>query len=182
MSEESSDKKPDQPQAGDAPAPEPPKKKSVSGGAVIILVLGVVAVLAGTFYAAEIKNFVTLQPWSKGGPLDYVDELAEALRSRDRAKVEALAPEIQLPGEEGPITEVKGDASPMAPALPVAKVTPTSPAAEGRVIYDYRPKRGHLTIYLPAEGGGYVSMMVKPIDGQWQAFMVGNVAQPPAEK
>ena len=92
MPEDNVQKTPEKSESPQAPqaAPAPPKKKGLSGGAIIILVIGVIAVVAGTFYAAEIKHRWILQPWNKSAPMAVIEAATQALQSRDKEALQSV--------------------------------------------------------------------------------------------
>lgn len=158
--------KSESPQAPQA-APAPPKKKGLSGGAIIILVIGVIAVVAGTFYAAEIKHIWILQPWNKSAPMAVIEAATQALQSHDKEALQSVGPGLVVIDQDGVITAVKP--GPQAQRdLPVESVSPSGSASEAVLRYDYRPVKGFLNAYLPTEDGSWVRMTLRREKGVWQ--------------
>lgn len=172
------DKAQETPEQGVEAPPEaaPPRKRGVSGGAIAALVIGVVVVVAVTFYAAEIKHFFVLQPWSKAAPLAVVESASQALKNRDKAALLAVGPSLPVVGEET-LEGVKP--GPQAQrTVSVEELTPVGGAADAVLQYDYRPMKGFVAAYLPTASGEWVSMTLKREKGEWQVTSISLGSAP----
>ncbi len=185
MPEDNVQETPEQAESTESPrapqaAPAPPRKRGVSGGAIIFLVIGVIAVVAGTFYSAEIKHILTMQPWDKSAPMAVIETATQALQNRDKEALLSVGPSLPVIDEDGVITAVKP--GPQAQRnLPVESLSPSGSASEAILKYDYRPVKGFLNAFLQTEDGGWVSMTLKREKGVWQVTALGVEPGPPTE-
>jgi len=147
----------------------PAKRPGVSRGAVIALVVGLVALLPLLYFSEVIVGAVRLQAWSKAGAISAVKEFVQAVESGDEARVQAFAGPtgILCTVADGRITAVKTDAkAAQKPSIPTEKLIPTSyePDADSRYIFSMKPPV--LVLVLPAPGGR-ISFDVTRTDGKW---------------
>jgi len=159
-----------------APKAPPKKKAGLSKGAVATLIIGVIVVVAVTFYAGEIKWCMKLQPWNKAAPCAVVNRFQEALKNGDvpTAK-ELLGGERATVNVEGTrITAVKpAESAPQMPPVDASKVIIAGKASSGQVKFEIAAVRGSASITAKSEQGKDVTfVLTKSKEGQWYLIQV----------
>jgi hypothetical protein len=136
------------PSAAPAPAPAAPaKRRGVSAGAVIVLVIGLVAMLAVGWYAQEIKAYYKLQIWNKKAPLVPIEAFGKALQANDATALEAVSPGIAIEQANGVISTIK---PPHAPAQ--------MPPREAKTCMPKLPANATAYRFVPVQETEYVTV------------------------
>jgi hypothetical protein len=146
-----------------------PRKRGVSLGAVITLVVGCAIVFPTLYYWKDLSGLFQLQAWSKAGPRQAVDRFGEALRSGDAAAMEGMVAESMIAivkSPDGAIQGFKSKLAPMAPVVSVEAATPLGPAAGAAV--KYRVVDVPLAMLsVPNAVGGTANYSVTRRGGRW---------------
>lgn len=140
----------------------------ISKGAIVILVVGIVAVILGTYFAGEIQNFIALRAWSTGAARAAAGRLVEAIKNADLETVKGLCgPDVKVGEAEGQLTGI-GQAGPMAPPpIPIALLIPTEGVDKATISFDIPPPRGTALITIAGPEGRTIRYHLKPSKGKW---------------
>jgi len=140
----------------------------VSRGAVVVLIVGLVAVILVTYFTAEIQNFVALRAWSKGSARAAASRLIEGIRNRDLATVKGMCgDEVKVGEAEGKLTGL-GQAGQMAPPpIPIASVTPAEEVGKAEISFEIRPPKGTALVTIAGPEGRTIKYHLKPVKGKW---------------
>lgn len=153
-------------------------------GAILLLVVGVICVLAGGFYSHEVKSFLTLTPWSRGEPKEAIGGLMAGLEARDPAQVRACIDEetILVVEEAGRVTALRaGGASMKNPSnpVPVERLLPASPDS-ATFRYDLSAPTPGLEVRVPCANGCSLDLTLNRRTGGWRVAKFG-LTDPNAE-
>ncbi|HQK93335.1 MAG TPA: hypothetical protein PLD23_07505 [Armatimonadota bacterium] len=140
----------------------------ISKGAVAVLVIGIVAVILGTYFAGEIQNFVALRAWSTGAARAAAGRLVEAMKNRDLETVKGLCgPDVKVGEAEGQLTGI-GQAGPMAPPpIPIDLLLPSESVDQATISFDIPPPRGTALVTIAGPEGRTIKYHLKPTKGKW---------------
>lgn len=140
----------------------------ISKGAIVVLVVGIVAVILGTYFAGEIQNYVALRAWSTSAARAAAGRLVEAIKSGDLQTVKGLCgPDVKVGEAEGRLTGI-GLAGPMAPPpIPIALLIPSESVDQATISFDIPPPRGTALITIAGPEGRTIKYHLKPSKGKW---------------
>jgi len=160
---------PPDPPATPAPPPVlPAQKRGVSPAAVVVLVVGVVCVLLGTYYAAEVRGFFGIKPWNKTAPKAFVAQYVAAMRAEDAATVKSLTGgSVQVIDEGGRLTKLK-TGGPMAPARPATDYLPSGDPNQGTVSFRVTATQAFALVGVSAADGKTLEFKVSAEKGGWK--------------
>jgi len=155
----------------------PARRPAVSRGAVVALVIGLVALFPLLYFSEAIVGAVTLQAWSKAGAVATIQEFANAVQAGDEAKLQSLAGPagFKCTFESGRIVRLKTDAkAAQKPEIPTERALPTSfvPGPESRYLFGTKPPL--LVLVLPAQEGR-VSFDMTRAQGKWRILGLSSL-------
>jgi len=140
----------------------------VSKGAVAALAIGLVVVVLVTYFADEVRHFVSLGAWSTSRARAATSQVVEAIRNRDLATVQGFCGrQVKVAETDGKLTGL-GMAGPMTPPpVPIELLTPTAGVDQAKITFQLAAMRGTATAELPGPDGSTVRFVLKRNEGKW---------------
>lgn len=142
------------------------RRRGVSTGAVVTLVVGVAVVAAVAYFHPELTGILNLKPWDRAEPAAMVDRFFEAARASDRATTEQLCPGVEVEMAEGAIAGLKSpNSSPQMRPTPIERLLPLESAASVTPSYDFR--RRSVKMVIPTGEGEALTLVLKRPKTEW---------------
>jgi len=140
----------------------------VSKGAIAALAIGLVVVVLVTYFADEVRHFVSLGAWSTSRARAATSQVVEAIRNRDLATVQGFCGrQVRVAEADGKLSGL-GMAGPMTPPpIPIEFFTPTAGADQAKITFQLAAMRGTATAELPGPDGSTVRFVLKRNEGKW---------------